>query len=375
MLRAPLFLSFVLALIGLGGCEDAPAPSQSGGATLGGVSLSVPYYEPYGAGASSAQEGGIEDGLGQTERCGNGVDDNQNGLVDEGCGCELGAVQPCYVGAPQYAGVGACAMGSQRCIAVEGGLSAEEQLTEWSACEGSVAPSEESCDGIDANCDGVVDPACVCEEGATRPCYGDCGSGEERCEGGAWTGCESAGLMGQYPAGAAHTPWEMNDGEGLVSFSSCADQHGAISSYDYAVVPAMSDPAWSPAPDQDVIGYSKPSTLCDMIQCRCGGDFTYFRTFVDVEAGATLGTFTIEMSGMDDGVRCTIYNSAHPNGVTVEGAYVFLGGSTTANLAPYILSGERNTILLTHLDDCCSESNLNRAAIVIDGQTVTRCQD
>ena len=29
--------------------------------------------------------------------------------------------------------------------------------------------------------------------------------------------------------------------------------------------------------------------------------------------------------------------------------------------------------VLTHVDDCCSESNLNYAEIVIDGQTVQEC--
>jgi hypothetical protein len=78
--------------------------------------------------------------IGQMEAC-NLVDDDCDGAVDEGCECTTGASRPCG------REVGACVVGTQRCLA---GL--------WeSACDGAVLPSPEVCNTVDDDCDGMVD--------------------------------------------------------------------------------------------------------------------------------------------------------------------------------------------------------------------------
>jgi hypothetical protein len=50
----------------------------------------------------------------------------------------------------------------------------------------------ESCNGVDDDCDGVVDPGCECTDGASRPCgieVGACELGTQTCSGGAWADC------------------------------------------------------------------------------------------------------------------------------------------------------------------------------------------
>jgi cysteine-rich repeat protein len=83
-----------------------------------------------------------------TEQCDDG--NNANG---DGCsstcqieGCLNGSTQACYSGPPGTAGVGVCAAGLQTCTAGN-----------WGPCVGQVLPSTEVCNGLDDNCNGVVD--------------------------------------------------------------------------------------------------------------------------------------------------------------------------------------------------------------------------
>jgi hypothetical protein len=101
---------------------------------------------------------------GKPEVC-NGIDDNCNGVIDEG-----------IAETPTTCGVGACAAtGTLSCV---GGVMVD-------TCT-PVTPTAEVCNGIDDNCNGVVD------ENLTRPItcgVGGCAStGTETCTAGVWGG-------------------------------------------------------------------------------------------------------------------------------------------------------------------------------------------
>src|SRR5205814_9541634 len=102
-------------------------------------------------------EGGVCGGcVPQPEVC-NGLDDNCNGTVDEGL------TRPCG------SSVGVCTPGTQTCTGAPGGV--------WSTCTG-MTPTTEVCNGLDDDCDGVVD-------GETQNCgfpdVGVCMHGTQVC--------------------------------------------------------------------------------------------------------------------------------------------------------------------------------------------------
>lgn len=84
--------------------------------------------------------------------------------------CVPGEERLCYDGEPGTADVGLCERGSQRCI---NGV--------WAPCDGQVLPAQELCDdGVDNNCDGLIDGddlGCEIQPGVGDPCGadGDCG--------------------------------------------------------------------------------------------------------------------------------------------------------------------------------------------------------
>jgi hypothetical protein len=78
---------------------------------------------------------------GAFDHCANGIDDNCDGQVDEDCPCVEGTVEVCG------STIGQCQQGTRTCL--PGGV--------WGPCIGEVPPSPEICNGIDDDCDGVVD--------------------------------------------------------------------------------------------------------------------------------------------------------------------------------------------------------------------------
>jgi hypothetical protein len=141
--------------------------------------------------------------------------------------------------------------------------------------------------------------------------------------------------------------------------------HGDPCLYGSAVVPSTEAAEWKSAPDPDVIGFSRSST----VSCFRQVDYTYFQTFVHVPTGSTVTTFRIDLSGADDGARITIYNTAYPSGILIPGSYVYLGAASTANLASYILEGV-NRVVITQVDDCAVGNNLRSATVTLNGSAV-----
>jgi len=172
---------------------------------------------------------------------------------------------------------------------------------------------------------------------------------------------------------ACRTEWEQHDGEGVVEWGFDSGQHGAIMEYDYSSLPDPYGGGWVPAPDGQQIDYdlNGSSTLCTSdTECRHGGEFTYFKTHIYLPPSLSFTQAWIDVDVVDDGVRMTVYSVSQPDGVTDPGGYAFLGGGVSSDLLPYMATDPWSVVVLTHVDDCCSQSYIHGVDFVvyIDGR-------
>ncbi|MFO0590857.1 MAG: choice-of-anchor L domain-containing protein [Polyangiaceae bacterium] len=137
-------------------CADlSNDPMNCGGC---GVECQSPHANPVCenglCGISGCDEAGYSDCDG----------DPTNGCETLGtCLCVPGEILPCYDGPAGTQGVGACIGGMHPCL----------NGSAFGDCQGEVLPSTDVCNGVDDDCDGVVDPQDLDGDGFTI-CDGDC---------------------------------------------------------------------------------------------------------------------------------------------------------------------------------------------------------
>jgi hypothetical protein len=331
--------------LGRGGCRRGV--STCGGQTWGECLWQVLPEPEVCNGADDDCDGEVDEGVTlacglcpsqvpERDACGDGLDNDCDGAVDEGCACVL-EVAPCYTGPPVTRGVGACRDGTQRC---ERGV--------VGACVGSVLPATERCNnGLDDDCDGAIDEDCApCV--TTRPFAGE-------------------------------TRWQVHTGGGPVCWGQDHGRHGDPRAYASAVIPAQGDAGWRDVAEER-IRFDSRSALCGaepgdepVCACRLGGDFTYFQTFLRLGEAQQAREMRVRADVVDDGVRVTVFNARHPDGVVDPQGFVYLGGGESADLSEYLVTG-LNRIVLTHVDDCCQQRSLQGVSVTIGGVETVECE-
>ncbi|HVV86968.1 MAG TPA: MopE-related protein [Kofleriaceae bacterium] len=155
-------------------CYGGPTGTQGVGACRAGVRTCNTAGTGWGACSG--------DVVPVAEACGDSLDNDCDGQTNEGCVCTPGASAACYGGPAGTAGVGICKAGTKPCNAAGTG---------FGACGGEVDPRAEICgNGLDDDCDGVIDNGCVCVPGTQSACYdgangtvgvGVCRAGTQTC--------------------------------------------------------------------------------------------------------------------------------------------------------------------------------------------------
>lgn len=205
---------------------------------------------------------------------------NEDGGSDGGTpDCVEDEVRPC----PGGSEIGECDPGTQICV--DGA---------WSDCMGQIGPTDEICDGLDNDCDNVIDGlhaslSCganaACDMGTCRAstcpggmgdCDGDIGNG---CETDVTSSVEHCGVCGNAcvwacEAGACDDPASLSDGRGQCVLR----RSGGVACFGSNHRGQLGDGTFidSDVP-VDVVGFNGIGTLSDVTQVAVGARFVCAR--------------------------------------------------------------------------------------------------
>ncbi|MCK6575676.1 hypothetical protein L6V77_31865 [Myxococcota bacterium] len=164
---------------------EPPPPTPDATTPIDPPDAASPVDPPDATGPVDPPDAGPGPCVPAAEQC-DGLDDDCDGLVDEGPD-GLPLTLPCFGGPPALAGIGVCLAGVRRCFA-----GAYED-----ACVGEVLPGDETCNGLDDDCDGLVDARPggaaldeICYDGPDGTLdIGVCRAGARLCQGGLAAAC------------------------------------------------------------------------------------------------------------------------------------------------------------------------------------------
>jgi hypothetical protein len=206
-------------------------------------------------------------GSGQSETLCNGIDDDCDGAVDEE-----------YVATSSSCGQGGCAATGQRtCVAG----------TVQDSCQpGAPAATDASCDGVDDNCNGLLDEGY--NPSATQCGSGACAStGMRSCVNGAVVdNCQPGTATADTNCNAIDDDCDTRSDEGFVALpSSCGTGACASTGSSVCIAGMVQDTCQAGAPAAD-------DASCDGIDSDCDGvvDEQYLETTTQCGAGACAAT-------------------------------------------------------------------------------------